>query len=66
MACCRRHFRKHFLKEDDSILLQNSLKFVPKGIGSGNGLVSKSQQAITWTNADRVIMTLYLGTHVRH
>ena len=47
----------HILEQIAFILMQILKKFVSEGpvdIGSGNGLVLKRQQAITWTNVDRV------------
>ena len=52
-------FKCIFVNEEFCILIQISRKFVPKGIGSGNGLVSNRRQAITWTNADPVLRRIY-------
>ena len=55
-----------FLNENVQILIEISLKFVPRGqyqqyssIGSDNGLAPTRQQAIIWTNADRVHWHVY-------
>ena len=52
-----------FLNENDWILIQISLKFVPEcpidSICSDNGLVSNRGQAITWTNAYSVQWRIY-------
>ena len=51
-------FRCSFLNEKFCILIQISLKFVPKGrlfkfsIGLDNGVAPNRWQAIIWTNAD--------------
>ena len=47
-------FKCIFLNEKDKILIQISLKLVPRGPidnkpASGNGLALNRQQAITWT-----------------
>ena len=56
----RQDFRCIFVNENFYILIQISLKFVPKGpihkhcIGSDNGLAPNRRQAIIWTNAHRI------------
>ena len=57
---------KEYLNERFCILIQISLKFVPKGpidkkvsVGSGNGLAPTRRQAITWTNTEPFHWRIY-------
>ena len=59
-------FRCIFVNEIICILIDISLKFVPKGpiwwlpsIGLDNGLVPNKRQAIMWTNADPIHWRIY-------
>ena len=59
-------FKCIFLNDNDIIPIQISLKFVSMNwfdkktsIGSGNGLVPKRRQAITWSNIDQVYCRVY-------
>ena len=58
-------FRCIFVNEKFCILIQISLKFVPKwqyvSIGLGNGLAPNRRQAITWTNDDLVHWCIYVA-----
>ena len=60
-------FKCIFFNENVRILIEISLKFVPRihlnwqsvSIGSGNGLAPNRWQAITWTNDDPVQWLIY-------
>ena len=59
-------FKCIFLYENDRIVIQISLKLVPKSLignkpafGSGTGLAPNRRQAITWTNDDLVHWRIY-------
>ena len=64
-------FKCFFVNENFCILIEISLKFVPKGpsIGLGNSLALNRCQAIIWINADPIHRRIYAalgGDELRH